>query len=1036
VDPGFEVLVEGIQASLQAQAADETLAWATTQEALLPLFSALSAEGLREALGALLRRRLDVSRAFAQLPEDPWVRWGEVLSGRLASFLSMPEPKEALDSLSALEISGAISRAERMKDGLAPYLRSLLATWREVQGALARGDWPRVICLLPNLRRAMSSHGSDRNWPAPSPKGTIRRLRDWYKATIEQGLLGEKGDKVDPALDRTLASLMIPLRRAYEYALGRYVALKEERQALDFDDLEDRALRLLAHPARRDVLAHWQGEVAALLVDEFQDTNARQRDLIALLDGASPIAEEVLAPGARSAGRLFIVGDGKQSIYRFRGADVAVFRQERLAIARRGGESFVLGTSYRAHALLLEGLNALMASILSPADDPARPYAEPFARLEPYRPAAAGGFAGPPIEGHFTIGPKTEGALERAAAALARRLVALVEEEEMLIEEEERQRQLSYGDIAILCRGTRSFAAYEDALDAAGVPYVTVAGRGFYERPEIRDLLNLLSAIADEGDDLALAGALRSPALAISDAGLYTLCAARDARLEPRPTLWQVLGELAEGQASTPELAPRDRVRMGHAASLIGTLRTVVGRVSIAALLKRTLDETHYRAILIRAGQSRAVRNVDKLLADAHTSGLIGVGEFLEYVQTLRDVGAREGEARSLGEGAVQIMTVHAAKGLEFPVVVLGDISAAGSSRGAKVLVDPELGPLVKLRTDDDKAQPVTFGLAQWRDQDQEQEEGRRLFYVAATRAREKLILSANLPKPKKDGTLGDRAGWVSWLADEKALNLCGEPLPLDEAGGQPLYLDRALGPAPVGCWFYPQSYEPPARRPEAECPPTHEAFPEPMPLLASVREEMAPIDPKVEAEERRPSQHAWRVVPQGAGHYPRRVLGRLVHEALAQWRFPASEFGAWAETVCRSCGLADASSIKRAAGDAARLLARFRQHSLFERMEAATRRLHEVPFSMMEEGSPSNGLIDALFLEPNGRWHLVEFKTDHIPRGKSLQTFLYSTKHLEQTRRYMRAVERWLGQVPLASLVLLDLHGDIHEETVSMPEA
>ena len=110
----------------------------------------------------------------------------------------------------------------------------------------------------------------------------------------------------------------------------------------------------------------------------------------------------------------------------------------------------------------------------------------------------------------------------------------------MQIEASGQLRPLSYGDVAILCRASTSFAAYEDALEHAGIPFLTVAGRGFYGRPEIRDLLNALAALADPTDDLALAGLLRSPALALSDAGLYRLCEARD-RAEGPTSLWQTL---------------------------------------------------------------------------------------------------------------------------------------------------------------------------------------------------------------------------------------------------------------------------------------------------------------------------------------------------------------------------------------------------------------------------------------------------------------------------------------------------------------
>ena len=148
-----------------------------------------------------------------------------------------------------------------------------------------------------------------------------------------------------------------------------------------------------------------------------------------------------------------------------------------------------------------------------------------------------------------------------------------------------------------------------------------------------------------------------------------------------------------------PSIDGAERERAQRAAALITELHRDVGRAPVADLLKTFIDDTHYRAALRRAGQGRAVRNVDKLLADAHASGMVSVGEFLEYVALLRDAGTREGEARATSEGAVQIMSVHAAKGLEFPVVVLGDIGAEKGSR-TKVLIDAGLGVLLPLQAE------------------------------------------------------------------------------------------------------------------------------------------------------------------------------------------------------------------------------------------------------------------------------------------------------------------------------------------------
>ena len=220
-----------------------------------------------------------------------------------------------------------------------------------------------------------------------------------------------------------------------------------------------------------------------------------------------------------------MVGDSKQSIYRFRGADVSVFRQVQADILTSDGERLDLDLTFRAHRELLETLNQLLAPILGDTDDPARPHLVPFAPLHPHRAHPVREQIQPPfVEIHLGLGENADEGRRVASAALANRLHELHEVE-----------KFAWGDMALLFRASAGFSAYETALEAAGIPFVTVAGRGFYDRPEIRDLLNALVAIVDPTDDLALVGLLRSPAFALPDAEIYQL------RFSP-------LVELGEGQ--------------------------------------------------------------------------------------------------------------------------------------------------------------------------------------------------------------------------------------------------------------------------------------------------------------------------------------------------------------------------------------------------------------------------------------------------------------------------------------------------------
>ncbi len=398
------------------------------------------------------------------------------------------------------------------------------------------------------------------------------------------------------------------------------------------------------------------------------------------------------------------------------------------------------------------------------------------------------GLAEPFVAIQLGLGEGAANARPVAARALVGELAALVE-----------QSSLTYGDVAILCRAAGSFAAYENALDGAGIPYLTVAGKGFYERPEIRDLLNALRALADPHDDLALAGLLRSPACGLSDAALFRLVRARPAG----QTLWESL--LAGNGADDAEGA-----RLAAAVALITSLHQQTDRTSVAAILTQFLDRTQYRAILRRAGELRALRNVSKLLADIYASQLVSINRFLEYAQALRDSGSREGEARATSDGAVQIMTIHAAKGLEFPVVVLGDAGRSGG-RGQEMLVEPDLGILLGKKSVD-KQQALMFELAARRNKEQEEAESNRTLYVALTRAEQLLIINS-YASLNANGSLRT-GGWLKALAGLLPL---GDHAPNDLAEGESTdhTFHLFIGQTPVRVSFHlPEPDREPARPP------------------------------------------------------------------------------------------------------------------------------------------------------------------------------------------------------------------------------
>ena len=983
MDPNFIVLEEGLAAALRAQAVEAALEWAAVDPEAVQLFSLFKEGELRRMLSSLVSRRLDAqpmldhstplasSQKTGETSEVWFLKtWAAALDDWLGDQFRALAWTDSLKALSAVQAHNSDDKLEQAR-------RQVLAHWEEIQSAHAAQNWDAALAALAQLRSAISSRGQKANWGSEdliATREAMRALRDYYDADLKS-LVG-KGVAARWTLDEQVAHALPAMHLLFQKALQEYQLQKDERQALDFDDLEGGAARLLDE--RADVRERWQDEIRAVLVDEFQDTNARQRQIVYALTGFS-------ADSTPSTADLFIVGDSKQSIYRFRGADVTVFREVQSDITAAEGLTLDLDLTFRAHKALLATTNALLSPILGETDDPARPYRTPFAPLRAYRQAPAAEAIGEPyVEFHLGLGDDAGSGRATAAAALADRLRELHAAE-----------GFDWGAMALLFRASTAFGVYEDALERAGIPFVTVAGRGFYDRPEIRDLLNALAAIADPTDDLALAGLLRSPALGLGDADLYHLRFPEGSGDDQACPLWEALMATA---------AAEDTV-FARARGFIAELHALSGRAPAAEVLKRFLDVTGYRAMLgavLEGGRLR--RNVDKLLADAHRSRMVGLGEFLEYVQTLRDVGVREGEAPVEAGGAVQLMTVHKAKGLEFPLVVIADAAYQHRGGAGAVLLDSDpsgLGLLLGL-SDADGARPAAWRLASLTETAKEDAEDERLLYVAATRAKEKLLISGHA-KLKKDGTLSLR-GWLARLGDVMGLDV--HPPPNAGSIACTLYPPRALVPslfaAPIRL-----SVVPPVDIPDLV-----------VPLTAAAET----VDEKAREREADPPRRVWRIVPQTKRPSgPAWVVGKLVHEALRRWRFPnTDDFDVLLWPFALEAGLTDPAEILATIREVRRLLERFHVHPLRAEIEAAER-YHEVPYAL----SAGSGIIDVLYRTGAG-WTIADFKTDELRSEDDMRATIRQEEYDEQVRRYADAVSAQLGQRPRAFLVFLRVANEI----------
>ncbi|MGC9318567.1 MAG: UvrD-helicase domain-containing protein, partial [Armatimonadota bacterium] len=330
----------------------------------------------------------------------------------------------------------------------------------------------------------------------------------------------------------------------------------------------------------------------------------------------------------------------------------------------------------------------------------------------------------------------------------------------------------TWRDFGILFAAMTDVGIYEYALRREGIPFYTVAGRGFYNRQEIRDCINLLSALENLSDELSLVGALRSPMFAISDDTLYWLT-------RPHLALMGAVRQAAHGEFEhQAHIAAEQRQRLERAVRVIDRLRDARDRLTLSELMERVAGDTGLASVHLTqfAGRQAAanIRKLADLARSFEAAGEYSLRRFVEYLQELVVSEEHEGLATVHEEASdvVRLLTVHKAKGLEWPIVIVPDLARVPRGGSGDPLLDERLGPVPKMEAEDGETTWGAVGsLVRRRQQDQEIAERRRLLYVALTRARDHLILSASY-ELNRDGTLARNVDWLRWLTDAFGIDL------------------------------------------------------------------------------------------------------------------------------------------------------------------------------------------------------------------------------------------------------------------------
>ncbi|HEX9309047.1 MAG TPA: UvrD-helicase domain-containing protein [Anaeromyxobacter sp.] len=567
---------------------------------------------------------------------------------------------------------------------------------------------------------------------------TLREARDALRAHADE-VSRLEADRLAGPQKEELALLVADSE-------ARYAARKREARAMDFDDLLVRARDLLA--GDRALVAELRGRLGALLVDEYQDVNALQQQVFDLLAG----------PGEPRGPTLVAVGDLKQSIYRFRGADVSVFARLVRRFGAGEGRVLHLSANHRSAPAVLDLVNEVSARCMvppagaAPRDDEIR-FGDAD-RLVPRRPEGAR----PACE--VLVDDGGGAAAERRlreADAIVRRIQAMVSGAAGVVVRErgeggvERTRRPRFGDVAVLFRRLTQIGPYERALRAAGLPFRLARGGGFYQAPEVRDLGELAATLFDPSDALAWAALLRSPLCAVSDGTLVLVARGGLGRLgwiAPEALRAQVEAIAAEARSGrAPAIPPDEWERLVRLLRVWQDLRAVRDRLALPDLLRRAVAALDLDAALLAApeGERRAV-NLEKAIALAARFEADG-GRAPELARHLRALAARpprEPEAELEAEDAIAILSVHQAKGLEWPIVLVPDLGAAARADTRRALLDAD-GRLCAQLYDAAREEHVeTAAMRSAREAERRAAaaESRRLLYVALTRARDRLVLS------------------------------------------------------------------------------------------------------------------------------------------------------------------------------------------------------------------------------------------------------------------------------------------------------
>ena len=891
-------------------------------------------------------------------------------------------------------------------DSLLDRLRAAVATLQGLKGKCVNREddaYRSVLDLESDLARAerldpasreqffremhvVYSRGQQGNW---NPKDACKDV----KAELKAARLAQEAH-----VAASSAHLAWALRDRLRGFLAAYEKAKADAAVVDFQDLLLRARDVLQSsvPVRR----YFQRRFDFVLVDEFQDTDPLQAEIAFLLAEDPEGAPAADWRGCRlKPGKLFVVGDPKQSIYRFRRADIAVYEETKRLVERSGGETLALTTNFRTVPSIVSFVNERFDEVfadreLDPAPRPLVAY-----RDEVDRGGARTLALAVPPDRLPEDGDRKVGSLVPAiAVTVAAFLDEITRQRPWSVRDGDAVRPARPGDVALLVRRMSPdfIEHYERALTARGVPFRLVGGKEYYARDEVRALANVLRAVDNPADRLAVFAALRSPFFGFSDDDLWQLVAK---------------GGFLNYLAPVPP-GFRGAIALAAAFELLTSLHRLRRVRPPSDVIVRLFEKTRaLAAYRLRPEGDQLVANLWKTLDVARAyeaAGPTTLRTLVRFLEEETEGGAEEGDS-PVGDQAgaqVEVVTVHKAKGLEYPIVVLGDLLYSQSPAPKSVLRHAEGRGWLKIGA----FEPEGWGEAVAAEKLQGAAEDRRLLYVALTRARDHLVvpcLPGEIPK-----------GWMAPII--QGFVEPGQPAPFGATASSRVEGGTKNGKAKVTFVDSPS-----------------------LTFAGAAADRVSPMAPldggEDEAREAKEAERLWLArrkalsfrgapvesgdeesatppVPGAPDTYgaPRgdkdTAFGTLVHALLALPEFPEGDALARTATALATQRGLDAQD----SADAAELAQRVRALPALAAIGAADVVYREVPFVHRKGGQVLDGRIDLAY-RVSGSWTVIDFKTARLASAAEARS-----RYGDQLRRYRTALGALTGEPVTASLCLV----------------